>query len=300
MFVRADDLVILLEIARCGSLAGAAGALGLNHATVSRRISALEAELRMAVLVRGTQGCELTELGERLLASCEQVEAALADVRDVVTTVPRDRSLSGLVRIATTEAFGARFIAPLMAELHRVNPELAVEIITQTRLSAHGVGADIEIGVGEPIVSRPGAEKLTDYRLGLYASAAYEAERGLPRTSSELAGHSLIYYIEGMLRVEELDVLSGLIGARAVTFGSTSVQAQTAATVAGAGIGLLPAFVAEQEPALRRVLPGEFSVTLAFSACLAARRLRRPATVTVMQAIRDMVADRQQELLPQW
>ncbi|AEF41049.1 LysR family transcriptional regulator [Hoyosella subflava] len=296
--MRADDLVVLLEIARCGSLVGAASALGLNHATVSRRISALEAELRTPVLVRGTHGCELTEVGERLLVSCEQIETALTDVRDLVNTIPRDRALSGLVRIATTEAFGAYFISPLMADLHRINPDLTVEIITQTRLSAYGIGADIEIGVGEPVVSRPGAEKLTDYQLGLYASAEYEEERGLPATTTDLRAHSLIYYIEGLLRVEDLDVLSRLIGSRAVTFGSTSVQVQTAATLAGAGIGLLPAFVAEREPTLRRVLPEHVSITLEFTGCLAPRRLRRPASVTVMQAIREMVAERRADLLP--
>ncbi len=78
--MRADDLVVLLEIARCGSLVGAASALGLNHATVSRRMSALEAELHAPVLVRGVQGCELTDLGHRLLRSCEQIESALTDV----------------------------------------------------------------------------------------------------------------------------------------------------------------------------------------------------------------------------
>ncbi|MFM1723344.1 MULTISPECIES: LysR family transcriptional regulator [Rhodococcus] len=298
--MRADDLVVLLEIARCGSLVGAAAALGLNHATVSRRMSALEAELHAPVLVRGVQGCELTDLGHRLLRSCEQIESALTDVRDLASTTPRERELSGLVRIATTEAFGSHFIAPLMADLHRINSDLLVEIVTQTRLSAFGAGADIEIGVGEPVFGRPGAEKLTDYRLGLYASDAYRAERGMPTSLEDLDGHSLVYYIEGLLRVEDLDVLTKLTGNHKVTFGSTSVQAQTAATLAGAGIGLLPAFVAEREPTLQRVLPSDVAITLEFTACLAPRRLRRPAAATVLQAIREMVAERQSELMPQW
>ncbi|MCJ0902464.1 LysR family transcriptional regulator [Rhodococcus sp. ARC_M6] len=296
--MRADDLVVLLEIARCGSLVGAASALGLNHATVSRRMSVLEAEIRAPLLVRGVSGCTLTDLGHSLLKSCEQIESALTEVRDLASTTPRERELSGLVRISTTDAFGTAFVAPLMAELHRTNPDLMVEIITQTRLGAYGIGADIEIGVGEPVVGRPGAEKLTDYRLGLYASDDYLAERGVPQTLAELAGHSLVYYIEGLLRVEDLDVLTRLTGHRQVTFGSTNVQVQTVATVAGAGIGLLPSFVAEREPSLRRVLPSEVVITLEFTACLGPRRLRRPAAATVMQAIREMVAERQDELMP--
>lgn len=298
--MRADDLVVLLEIARCGSLVGAASALGLNHATVSRRMSVLESELRAPLLVRGVSGCTLTDLGHSLLESCEQIESALTEVRDLASTTPRERELSGLVRIATTDAFGALFVAPLMAELHRINPDLLVEIVTQTRLGAYGIGADIEIGVGEPVVGRPGAEKLTDYRLGLYASDEYVSERGLPRTLEELAGHSLVYYIEGLLRVEDLDVLTRLTGRHQVTFGSTNVQVQTMATLSGAGIGLLPAFVAEREPTLRRVLASDVAINLEFTACLGPRRLRRPAAATVMQAIREMVVERQAELVPQW
>ncbi|GAA4395974.1 LysR family transcriptional regulator [Tsukamurella soli] len=296
--MRADDLVVLLEIARCGSLVGAASALGLNHSTVSRRISALEAELHGAVIVRHVHGCEMTDLGRDLLKSCEQIEAALADVRDLANTKPDGRELTGLIRLASTEAFGAKFVAPLMADLHRINSGLIVELVTQTRLSAYGIGADIEIGVGESLLGRPGAEKLTDYRLGLYASREYEEERGLPRTVEDLAEHSLIYYIEGLLRVEDLDLLARLTPSYRVAFGSTSVQAQTAATLAGAGIGLLPAFVAESMPTLQRVLPSEVAVTLTFTASLAPRRLRRPVTATVMQAIREMVEERQDELMP--
>jgi DNA-binding transcriptional LysR family regulator len=298
--MRADDLVILLEIARCGSLVGAASTLGLNHATISRRMSALEAELRAPVIVRGVQGCELTDLGRSILKSCEQVETALAEVRDLASTKPRERTLSGLVRIATTDAFGVYCVAPLMADLHQINSELIVEIVTQTRLSSYGIGADIEIGVGEPVSTRPGAEKLTDYRLGLYASAEYEAVQGLPASIGELADHSLVFYIEGLLRVEELDLLTRITGSHRVTFASTSIHAQLAATVAGAGIGFLPAFVADREPTLRHVLPSEAAITLTFSACLASRRLRRPAAATVMQAIREMVVERHSDFMPQW
>lgn len=298
--MRADDLVVLLEIARCGTLVGAAATLGLNHATVSRRVSALEAELRAPVLVRGAQGCELTDLGRRLLAPCEQVESALAEARELVQSQARERELSGLVRIATTEAFAAYFLAPLLADLHRVNPELVVEVITQTRLSSYGVGADIEIGVGEPVVSRPGAQTLTDYRLGLYASRDYLRERGAPASVGDLARHSLVFYIEGLLRVEELDLLGRVTGGHQVAFGSTSVHVQAAATREGAGIGLLPAFVGEREPSLVRVLPSEVAITLRFSVALAPRRLRRPVAATVLQAIREMVAERREDLLPRW
>ncbi|MGW5341187.1 LysR family transcriptional regulator [Rhodococcus indonesiensis] len=296
--MRADDLVILLEVARCGSLSRAAATLGLNHATVSRRISVLENDLRSAVITRTVQGCELTDLGAGLLESCELIERALSEVAERASSTPAHRSLSGLVRIATTDGFGSAFIAPLMAELHQINQGLQVEIVTSTRLDAYGLGADIEIGVGEPLTGRPGAEALTRYRLALYASADYLDHHGVPRTPDDLRGHSLVYYVESLLRVEDLDILGRFVDTHRVAVGSTSIQAQIAATREGAGIGLLPAYLAESVPGLRRVLWADVGVEPTYTAVLASRRLRRPAATTVMQAIREMVAEKQYLLLP--
>lgn len=296
--MKADDLVLLLEVARCGSLAQAGATLGLNHATVSRRISALERDLRSPVLIRTVQGCELTEFGTGLLESCELIERALADVSDRAASGPAERSLSGLVRIATTDGFGSALIAPLMAELHQINQGLQVELVTSTRLDPYGLGADIEIGVGEPLVGRPDAETLTRYRLGLYASTSYIAHYGMPTTPEDLRGHSLVYYVEPLLRVEDLDILGQFIGPHRVAVGSTSIHAQVAATQAGAGIGLLPAYLAESMPELRRVLWADVGFTPTYTAVLAPRQLRRSASTTVMQAIREMVAEKQDLLLP--
>lgn len=296
--MKADDLVLLLEVARCGSLAQAGATLGLNHATVSRRISALERDLRSPVLIRTVQGCELTEFGTGLLESCELIERALADVSDRAASGPAERSLSGLVRIATTDGFGSALIAPLMAELHQINQGLQVEIVTSTRLDPYGLGADIEIGVGEPLVGRPDAETLTRYRLALYTSTDYIDHHGMPSTTADLRSHSFVYYVEPLLRVEDLDILSQFIGPRRVAIGSTSIYAQVAATREGAGIGLLPAYLAESVPELRRVLWDDVGFTPTYTAVLAPRQLRRSASTTVMQAIREMVAEKQDLLLP--
>lgn len=296
--MKADDLVLLLEVARCGSLSQAGATLGINHATVSRRISALERELRSPVLLRTVQGCELTEFGSGLLESCELIERALSDVADRVASDPAERSLSGLVRIATTDGFGSVLLAPLMAELHQINQGLQVEIVTSTRLDPYGLGADIEIGVGEPLINRPGAESLTKYRLALYASTDYIEYYGLPTTREDLQGHSLVYYVEPLLRVEVLDILDQFIGPHRVSVGSTSIHAQVSATRAGAGIGLLPSYLAEQFPELERILWDDVGVTPTYTAVLAPRQLRRSASTTVMQAIREMVAEKQDLLMP--
>jgi hypothetical protein len=138
-----------------------------------------------------------------------------------------------------------------------------------------------------------------DCQLGLHATRDCEIDYGTPESIEGLAEHSLIFYVESLLRVEDLDLLTRITGDHRVAFGSTSVQVQIA-TLAGAGIGLLPAFVDDREPMLHRVLPAEVAPVLEFTAWLAPKRLRRPAAATVLQAIRETVAERREKLMPEW
>ncbi|MGR6964257.1 LysR family transcriptional regulator [Geodermatophilus sp. URMC 61] len=73
--------MVLLEVARCGTLLGAATALGIDHSTVSRRLTGLEEELGGTVVIRSTQGCRLTDLGREVVTAAERIEQALAAVR---------------------------------------------------------------------------------------------------------------------------------------------------------------------------------------------------------------------------
>lgn len=297
--MKTDDLLILLEVARCGSFLRAAPNLGFDYSTVSRRISALERELKAPLVNRDVNGCTLTSLGESLLASCEQIESAVNEAKRLSQSPDSPKvGLSGLVRVATTEAFGAYVVTPILANIHRQNPRLQVEILTQTRSNPYSAGADIEIGVGAPVTNRPNAEFLTEYRLGLYATDAYLQSMGPPRSIKDLGFHSLIYYVEGLLRIDDLDVLGQFTSANRAAFASTSPHAQMQATLSGAGIGLLPSFMAEPNPLLSRVLFEEVSVFAEFSSSMAADRLRRPATVHVMNSIRAEVSRRQSLLVP--
>ncbi|HEY0816748.1 MAG TPA: LysR family transcriptional regulator [Pseudonocardia sp.] len=299
--MRADDLLILLEVARCGSLAGAGAALGLNHATVSRRLSALERDVGRPVLVRGPAGCHVTDLGRALLEASERVENAVAEVYRHSKNAHGERALSGLVRITAPEGFAAAFVAPVLARVHREHPAVVSELVTTARLPVHGTGADIEIGVGAPLIHRGNVEILTAYELGLYASEDYLAARGTPTSTADLAVHSFVYYIDSLLRIEDGDLAltDAAIPGRAVQIGSTSIHAHVAAAAAGGGIGLLPAFLADRHANLRRVLSPAGNVQARFRVALAPERLRRPATILVMEEIRREVNRRRHELLPQ-
>ncbi|MTD14917.1 LysR family transcriptional regulator [Nakamurella sp. YIM 132087] len=293
--MKADDLLVLLEVARSGSLLGAASALEVDHTTVSRRLSALERAVGAPVVVRTGRGCELTDLGRSLLAPSESVERAVGQARTLAQ--PGGVSeLTGLVRIAAPDVFAVEFMGPAMARMVRTHPGVTLELTSATRPMVQGNGADIEIGVGS---SQPRLETvlLSPYVLGLYGSTDYLADHGTPTTREELDGHRLVYYVESLIRVYELDVIDELFPSHRVHVASTSVHAQLTATMAGAGLGLLPAFLADAQIGLRRVLRHEVDVPQKYIAALAPRSLRRPATTVVMQEIRSEVRARQHELM---
>ena len=294
-----NDLLVLLEVARSGTLSAAGAALGIDHSTVSRRLSALESELGKPVVSRSVHGCDVTEFGRALLDRAEQIEQALVGLRDVDAPVNAGHpQFSGLVRVLAPEAFGACFVAPVFARMHQEFSAVSLELVTATRPLVQGAGADIEIGVGEPVSRRIETFKLADYTLGLYATREYLAAHGAPASIPDLAEHSLIYYIDALLRVSDLDLFDRLFPQGAVNIGSTSVHAQVAATRAGGGLGVLPNFLVHRDAQLVRVLPDEVGIRLHLTAAVAPRVLRRPAAVEVMRRISREVTARRRELWP--
>ena len=293
-----DDLLVLLEVARCGTFAAAGAALGVEHTTVSRRITALEKDLGSPVVVRSGRGSVLTDLGRSLLDGAERIERTMMAVADLAVTPSRPgAALSGLVRIAAPEAFGASFVAPVMARVHNRHPAVTLELVTATRPLVQGVGADIEIGVGEPASPRVEAFTLARYTLGMYASEEYVRRRGRPSRTSDLAGHTLIYYIDSLLRVADLDLIGALFPGGSVQIGSTSVHTQIQVALAGGGIGILPNFLAGRTAGLTRLLADAVDIPLTFTAVLAPRSLRRPAATEVLRELQLEVESRQDELL---
>jgi hypothetical protein len=142
------------------------------------------------------------------------------------------------------------------------------------------------------------AELLTEYALRLYAAPSYVASRAPITRPSDLEGHDLVFYVDALLTVRELDLATlGLEGMR-LGFGSTNVFAQLEATRAGAGIGLLHAFMGEGAAGLEPVLPRAVDVRLPF---MLSQRPDSPAVdavAIVRAALHREVAERRDQLLP--
>lgn len=286
--VNADDLLVLLTVARLGRYSAAADVLGVNHTTVSRRIAGLERALGARVLVQTSDGWELTETGRSVLAAAETVERAVKSLTDRGNS---PEGLSGVVRLATPDGFGTHFAVPALVRLRATHPQLQTELTTATqRLKQHRSGVDIEVIVGEPKVHRAIAVHLRDYHLGLYATAEYLARNGTPTSLADLAGHCLVYYIEQSLQVDELDLATERLPAPRQAMRSTSVFVHVETTLASAGIGILPDFMADPEPRLVRVLPQDYAHPADYWAVIREESLRNPAVSVTMDALRTAIA----------
>jgi DNA-binding transcriptional LysR family regulator len=290
-----DDLLVLLAVSRSAKFTTAAQSLGLNHTTVSRRIAALEKSLGGRVLARASGGWELTDLGTRAVRVAEQVEAAVG------TLGPAGKEpdpITGVVRMTATDGFSAYIAAPAVARLRRNHPGLIVEVVTMTRRALQQrSGLDIEVVVGEPQVHRAEAVRLGDYMLGMYASRAYLAEHGTPASVAELNDHPLVYFVDSMLQVDDLDAPRRLVPGMRDGLTSTNVFVHVEATRAGAGIGFLPCFMGDLHEDLVRLLPAEIAELLPYWMVLRPDSLRRPAVAAVVQALREQVAAHREKLL---
>ncbi|MFD6058272.1 MULTISPECIES: LysR family transcriptional regulator [Rhodococcus] len=291
----ADDLLVLLEVARSGRFNRAAETLGINHVTISRRISALERTMGGKLLARSNGGWELTPLGKRALTAAERLEGVLQELESSPETEP---VIEDVVRLSATDAFSTFVAAPAAARLHQRHPGISVEIVSTTRRAVqHRSGLEIEIVVGEPQVVRAEAFRLGSYVLGLFASTDYLRRHDPPTTVDDLTLHRLVYFISSMLQVDDLDVGRRYLPDMRDSVTSTNVFAHVEATRAGAGLGLLPTFMAARRHDLIRILPNEIAVQMDYWLVARSDTLRRPAVAAVVRELRITMRQMEDVLL---
>jgi DNA-binding transcriptional LysR family regulator len=250
-----DDVRIFLAVARAGQILAASKRLGVNHATLSRRMTALEEEFKTRLFIRRTNGCELTAEGEIFLASAERMESEMLAAQSSLGRT--DTAIAGTVRIGAPDGFGVSFLAPRMGRLIERHPELKIQLVPVPRsFSLSQREADIAITLERPEQGRLVSSKLTDYTLGLYASRAYAEAHGLPEDAEALKAHRRIGYVEDLIFSQSLNFTGEIMRNWNAGFEISSAIGQTEAVRASAGIGILHNYVARQYDDLVRVMPG--------------------------------------------
>jgi molybdate transport repressor ModE-like protein len=247
-----DNLRIFLAIARSGQILSAAKALQLNHATVARRLDALEDDLDVKLFERRTTGTVLTAAGEKLLARVERMESELlqADVGAAPNTV------SGVVRVGAPDGFGTFHLAPALAKFANAHPALTIQLVPLPRtFSLSRREADIIVTIERPKLGKAIIKKLTDYSLSVYAAKIYLERHGTIQSTDDLKDKLFITYVEDIAYSRALDYTAELAKLMPRHYECGSVVAQMEAVRAGEGIGILHDYAAAQYPELARVLP---------------------------------------------
>lgn len=249
-----NDFQAFLAIARAGQLARAGTALGVDATTVGRRLRRLEEKLATTLFEQTREGQVLTEAGEALL---ERVEAMAQAASAISEGSSGAGGLSGTLRISASEGFGSWILAGQVPAFIAAHPGLTLDIVASSGfLSLSKREADIAVMLSRPKAGPVLARKLSDYALQLYASPAYLAEHGEPERPANLAqGHRLVGYIPDMLYDPTLRYLDEIHPGLAANLRSSSINAQHRLLAAGAGIGVLPCFMGDADPALVPVFP---------------------------------------------
>ena len=254
-----NDLRFFLAVARSRTISLAGRRTGTDHATVGRRISALEASLGMQLFERNPRGYILTQHGEALLEMATNIETEAVRIEE--TAAGQQHGLTGAVRITTPEGFGNFFLASKIGGLSKNYPRLSVEMITiQQIVALSRREADIAITMSPPASGNYIKEHLTDYKLFVYGSRDYLHNAPEITSIDGIGDHPFIGYVDDLIFTRALDYLHEFRPNLRAKLQNSSLHAQQLATLSGAGLCVLPAYIARAVPDLVPILPEEVSL----------------------------------------
>ena len=239
-----DEVRTAFQVARMGTVSGAAEVLGVHHATVIRHIDALEKHLGVKLFQRHARGYTPTEAGTDLLRVAQATEDQFGQL--VSRIKGQGATVSGDLVVTSLAALAPR-IAPLLVAFQEEYSTVVVRYLTGDRLFRLEYGeAHVAIRAGAaPDQPDNVAQPLTDQATGLYASKAYVAKHGVPATSEEYASHRFVGHEDAESRAPCFRWLTQNVARENVVFRSDDTQALGLAVRSGAGIG----FLTEQEAA---------------------------------------------------
>ncbi len=283
-----NDLQYCLAVARDGTVSAAAKRLGVDHATVIRRIDRLESALGAKLFVRRKTGYEITDAGRRAMAVAESIES---EIRSGQAEIGGGGAhLTGSVRIGAPDGFGSYFLAPRLGAFADQHRDLDLELVATARLfSLSKREADIAISLAMPREGRIFGRKLVDYRLFLYASKDYLSQTPEIRQRSDLMGRRVIGYIGELLFTPELDYLPQVLPGLSAQIRSANLIAQLQAVLAGVGVAVLPRFLAINLPQLVPILPDEIAILRSFYLLMHADGRQFPQVRAVADYLYDLV-----------
>ena len=242
------------QVARMGTVSGAADVLGVHHATVIRHIDALERSLGVKLFQRHARGYSATEAGEDLFRVAQATDDQFNQLSGRIKG--RGAEVSGEL-VVTSLVSLAPLMVPVLTDFQNANPDLVIRYLTGDRLFRLEYGeAHVAIRAGTaPDQADNVVQPFVPTSVGLFATRKYIADHGHPKDISSAKGHRFICHDAADSRAPFHKWLRSQVGESDITFRSTDARALELAVLAGAGIGFYPLLEAGAHPDLVEVMP---------------------------------------------
>ncbi len=243
-----DDLRFVLALARGKSLSATARALHVNHATVARRIDAVEESLGHLLFDRRPDGYALTLAGTRVAEKAEEMERSALAVSDLLASADLP---TGIVRITATRSFADLIVTEALADIRQTAPGITIELTAETRVvSIAQRAADIALRLGRPQTSDLIGRKVCEYSFGYYAAPE------LLNAQTDISKLPLIGWDENTSFALEFQWMQAHLPNQTYSLRSNSNAVQAAAAAFGLGVALLPDYLARTQPGLAPIAFG--------------------------------------------
>ncbi|WP_037311235.1 LysR family transcriptional regulator [Ruegeria halocynthiae] len=248
-----DEVRTAYQVARMGTVSGAAEVLGVHHATVIRHIDAIEARLGVKLFQRHARGYTSTEAGEDLLRVAQATEDQFNQL--VGRMKGRGDDVSGEL-VVTSLASLAPLVVPVLSEFQRLHPGLIVRYLTGDRLFRLEYGeAHVAIRAGSaPDQPDNVVQPFITQEVGLFASASYIERHGKPSGVADFGNHFFVSTDDENSRAPFSRWLRATVPAENITFRCTNNFCIREAVSSGAGIGFMARWEAARDPNLVEVI----------------------------------------------
>jgi len=243
------------RVAEAKSFSAAAQRLNVSKSVVSKHITQLEQRLGVRLINRTTRSLSLTDIGEQFYARCAEIVAAAEEAERQamhLQAAPR-----GVLKITAPVSFGMRHLAPALTQFLKVYPELHVDLsLTNRVVNLVEEGFDMSLLIEQQPTPNIVARPITTIHRYICASPAYLAEHGTPNTPEALKQHECILFT-GTAHPRKWPV-TGPNGQITISVNGrlciNNFNAIQAATLAGAGVALLPDHIAGEDLAAGRLV----------------------------------------------
>ena len=191
--VSLDLARLFTQVARIGTIAGAARALNMDASLATRKLAQLEAALGARLVERTTRSMKLTEAGRVALAWASEAVAQFEQASDELASL--QGRPSGVVRLAVAQYTALQYLPRLLAEFCALYPEIRLVLsTTDTLVNLVDDGYDVAIHSGQIPESGMVGKRLREFQRILCASPGYLARRGAPARPEDLAEHDCLVH----------------------------------------------------------------------------------------------------------